>query len=191
MDNLQRVGNAKFKLAEAFNFDNPKIKNLPYDKILVAAAKFGGPIAITSDPNELIPLNNNTEIIVQNVVILYSNGEICKEFPKKELDKGIYKEKSPSIVGLGFLPDETLFIISKKGIYNIIDPHSGDNNVFQLRQSFMDGEYISYAKTCEESVVFCTLRNQFYKFYLIKKISDPIIQELSINNNPLDSKFNL
>ena len=177
MDNLIKVGTSRFKLDQAFKFSSPHTAKVPFNHILYAGAKFGGPIAVTSDPWSNILLTSDTEVVLHNILIFYNNGELVREIPKSELHKALFQKSNPIIVGMGFLKDETLFVISKQGIYNMINPFTGENKVYVLRDSFFE-ENIIEAKVVENSVFFYTsYKGTQYKFYYIRDINNPIIKE--------------
>ena len=179
MDNLIKVGSSRFKLAEAYSFSGSVAGDIPFEDILYAAAKFGGPIAITADSSAHIRLNSSTSIILDNILIFYNNGVLARQIARSDLHKAFYEKSVPFIVGMDFLPDETLFVLSRQGIYNMIDPFTGNNKVYKLREVFYE-EHIVQAKVIGKTVVFYTnQKNQLYKFYFIRDIENPVVQEFS------------
>ena len=112
-------------------------------------------------------------------MIFYSNGDLVRQIPRSDLHKTFFQKSSPFIVGMSFLPDETLFVLSRQGIYNMINPFTGDNKVYTLREIFFD-ENIVQAKIEDKMVVFYTsFKNQAYKFYFIRNIEAPVVNEFS------------
>ena len=179
MDNLIKVGTSRFKISEAYRFSESLAEKIPLKNIISAAAKFGGPIAITADPSALTVLNSSTSYILDNILIFYNNGELVRQIPKNDLHKSFFQKSNPYIVGMDFLPDETLFVLSRQGIYNMIDPFTGNNKVFTLREVFFE-ENIVEAKLVGKTVVFYTnFKNQLFKFYFIRNIENPVVQEFS------------
>lgn len=69
----------------------------------------------------------------------------------------------------------------------MINPFTGDNKVYTLREVFFE-ENIVQAKLTGRMVVFCTnYRSQFYKFYFIRDIENPVVQEF--NHSELRTSF--
>jgi len=196
MDNLIKVGQSRFKLAEAYRF--PSLSDfVPFEDILYASAKFGGPIAITADIRKIIPTNTLTSSTLQNILIFYNNGQLARKIPRDDLHKGLYQKSKLYIVGMDFLPDETLFVISRLGIYNMIDPFTGNSKVYNLRDQFVD-ENIVEAKVIGKTVVFYTSRKDgVYKFYFVRDIEAPTVQDFAhselriaeYSNNNLNLNF--
>jgi len=179
MDNLIRVGSSRFKLAEAYRFKSSLAEQLPFEGILYASAKFGGPVAITADSRAHLPINNLTSLILDNILIYYNNGELCRQVPRNDLHKAFFQKSNVYIVGMDFLPDEKLIILARQGIYNIIEPITGTVKVYHLREIFFE-EHIIEAKFVGRMVVFYTSpKNQTYKFYFIRDIENPIVQEFT------------
>jgi len=178
MDNLIKVGQSRFKLAEAYRFDTLS-DFVPFEDILYASAKFGGPIAITADTRKIIPTNSLTSSTLQNILIFYNNGQLARKISRDDLHKGLYQKSKLLIVGMDFLPDETLFVMSRLGIYNMIDPFTGNSKVYSLREQFFE-ENIVEAKVIDRTVIFYTSRRDgTYKFYFIRDIESPTVQDFA------------
>ena len=170
MDTLIKVGQSRFKLAEAYRFSGSCLQDIPYKDVIYTAARYGGPIAITSHPWAQVLLTSETEIVLHNILIIYPNGTEARQIPKSELHRALVQKSKPLVVGMGFLPDEYLFVMSKQGIYNIINPYTGEIKAYSLGDRFAD-ENIIEAQVCQNSVIFYTsYKSNFYRFYLIKEI---------------------
>ena len=160
------VGDAQFKLFEFYKIKNKIFSSLELKHMLYAQAKFGGPIAITSAPDEYIMGSEANNVAIKNICIFKNDGSLLHTIPKDEMAK---------IVGMDFLDEEYLIVIMQEGSYVLIDPFKGIKRGYNLSTRFM-AEYIVEAKVIDNSVVFYTNFKDTYRFYYVKNIFAPNCQ---------------
>mmetsp|Transcript_31952 Transcript_31952/g.28959 ORF Transcript_31952/g.28959 Transcript_31952/m.28959 type:complete len:93 (-) Transcript_31952:867-1145(-) len=91
--------------------------------MLYCHAKHGGPVALTSHPDQFIMANENNSLAIKNICIFRNDGELMHKISKEGLQK---------IVGMDFLDEEYLIVIMADGTYLMVDPHKGIQREYHL-----------------------------------------------------------
>jgi len=158
-----------FKLFEFYKIRNKGFSSLELKHMVYAHAKFGGPIAITSDPDAFIMGNDANNDAIKNICIFKNDGNLLRR---------ISKEGMPKIVGMDFLDEEYLLVITQEGSYILVDPHKGTKRSYRLDSKFM-AEPIIEAKIIGNSVIFYTGLQGSFKFYFVRNIFTPNCEPFS------------
>lgn len=158
------LGDINFKLFEFHKIKNKAFSNLELKHMIYAHAKFGGPLAITSDPDAFIMGSESNTDAIKNICIFKNDGSPLHRISKEGMQK---------IVGMDFLDEEYLIVIMHEGSFILVDPHKGVKKSYNLGPRFM-AEPIIEAKVVDSSIVFYTNFNGIYNFYYVENIFAPI-----------------
>lgn len=156
-------GDINFKLFEFHKIKNKGFSNLELKHMIYAHAKFGGPLAITSDPDAFIMGSEANTDAIKNICIFKNDGSLLHKISKEGMQK---------IVGMDFLDEEYLFVMMHEGSFILVDPHKGVKKSYNLGPRFM-AEPIIEAKVVDNSIVFYTNFNGLYNFYYVENIFAP------------------
>lgn len=149
-----------YKLFEFYKMAS-EFKSLELNHSKIAIARYGGPIAITRDPDHIV-LSKSDDPTKENICIYTNNGELMVACPNKEKEK---------IVGFDFIEEEFLLVVWQTGNYVLIDPHLSSKKSFNIGSRF-ETEKILEAKVFDNGFAFYTIANYFY---FIKNVFEPHI----------------
>jgi hypothetical protein len=163
--NFISLGEITFKLFDFFKIKDKRFTSLDLKYLIYSHAKYGGPFAVTQDPEYRVPSENNI-FVSKNICIFGNDGALIHAIPKEGLAK---------IVGLDFLEEEYLLVVMQDGSYMLIDPYKGTKKSYNFGSKFY-AENIVEAKAIENSVVFYTSSKETFKFYYVSNIMIPNYQ---------------
>ena len=172
-----KTGSYYFKRFEFFENINPIFKDLPLKSMLFANAKFGGPFALTLNPNVLLVEIKKDD--PKHILIFNNKGILMHKIQRKE---------SLQIAVFDFLENETLFVLFRDGTYWLIDPHTGRVKVLNLGSRFIT-DYIYEGKVAANGCVFYTGTKSGFHFHFISDIlhaSASDFKHVSFKNKPAD-----
>ena len=163
-----------YKLFEYYKMA-PEFKSLELNHSKVAIARFGGPIAITRDPDHIV-LSKSDDPTKENICLYTNNGELMVACPNKEKEK---------IIGFDFIEDEFLLVVWQTGTYVLIDPHLSSKKSYNIGSRF-ETEKIIEAKVFDNGFAFYTIANYFY---FVKNVFEPHLAKFVDAELPSPPRF--
>lgn len=162
------LNDVQYSKHEFFRMGNV-FKGAELNHSMVAFARFGGPIALTRNPDDIVFGDNQLR---ESVGVFNNNGTLLKTIPIKEAMEA-------GIACFEFIEDEILLILMRNGCYLLIDLYTGSTKKITLRKQQFEQEKIAKGKVCKNSLIFLTSKNIFY---YVADVHSPYLEPLAVTS---------